>query len=119
MKRHTTLKVNSKLIIMVKKRVVIVILSMLKQNLDTFLSALTTVSAGFSGAEIEQGLISAMYEAFAQGREFTQRDFIASIRATPPLSMTRCEQVTALRVWASQRARPAASSVAEYQRMEF
>ena len=47
MKRHTTLKVNSKLIFMVKKRVVIVILSMLKQNLDTFLSALTTVSAGF------------------------------------------------------------------------
>ena len=77
------------------------------------------VCEGFSGAEIEQGLISAMYEAFAQGREFTQLDIIAAIRATMPLSKTMSEQVTALRDWARQRARPAASSVAEYQRMKF
>lgn len=80
---------------------------------------LSKVCEGFSGAEIEQGLISAMYEAFAQGREFTQLDIIAAIRATLPLSKTMSEQVTALRDWARQRARPAASSVAEYQRMEF
>jgi hypothetical protein len=29
------------------------------------------------------------------------------------------EQVVALREWAQQRARPAAASVAEYQRLEF
>lgn len=80
---------------------------------------LSKVCEGFSGAEIEQGLVSAMYEAFAQGREFTQLDIIAAIRATLPLSKTMSEQVTALRDWARQRARPAASSVAEYQRMEF
>ncbi|MGC1309043.1 MAG: AAA family ATPase [Phormidesmis sp.] len=80
---------------------------------------LSKVCEGFSGAEIEQGLVSAMYEAFAQGREFTQLDIIAAIRATMPLSKTMSEQVTALRDWARQRARPAASSVAEYQRMEF
>jgi SpoVK/Ycf46/Vps4 family AAA+-type ATPase len=83
------------------------------------LDQLTKVCEGFSGAEIEQGLISAMYEAFAQGREFTQLDIIAAIRATLPLSKTMNEQVTALRDWARQRARPAAASVAEYQRMEF
>jgi SpoVK/Ycf46/Vps4 family AAA+-type ATPase len=83
------------------------------------LEQLTKVCEGFSGAEIEQGLISAMYEAFAQGREFTQLDIIAAIRATLPLSKTMNEQVTALRDWARQRARPAAASVAEYQRMEF
>lgn len=83
------------------------------------LDQLTKVCEGFSGAEIEQGLISAMYEAFAQGREFTQLDIIAAIRSTLPLSKTMNEQVTALRDWARQRARPAASSVAEYQRMEF
>ncbi|MEO1352604.1 MAG: AAA family ATPase [Cyanobacteria bacterium J06635_15] len=82
------------------------------------LEQLTKVCEGFSGAEIEQGLISAMYEAFAQGREFTQLDIIAAIRATLPLSKTMNEQVTALRDWARQRARPAASSMAEYQRME-
>jgi len=83
------------------------------------LEQLSKVCEGFSGAEIEQGLVSAMYEAFAQGREFTQLDIIAAIRATLPLSKTMSEQVSALRDWARQRARPAASSVAEYQRMEF
>lgn len=83
------------------------------------LEQLAKVSDGFSGAEIEQGIIAAMYEAFAQDREFTQLDIIAAIKATLPLSRTMTEQVTALRDWARQRARPAASSVAEYQRLEF
>lgn len=83
------------------------------------LEQLATVSDGFSGAEIEQAIIAAMYEAFAQDREFTQLDIIASIKSTLPLSRTMTEQVTALRDWARQRARPAAASVAEYQRMEF
>ena len=80
---------------------------------------LANVSEGFSGAEIEQAIIAAMYEAFAQNREFTQLDIIAAIKATQPLSRTMTEQVSALRDWARQRARPAAGSVAEYQRMEF
>ena len=80
---------------------------------------LANVSDGFSGAEIEQAIIAAMYEAFAQDREFTQLDIIAAIKSTLPLSKTMTEQVTALRDWARQRARPAASSVAEYQRLEF
>ncbi|MCA1994381.1 MAG: AAA family ATPase [Coleofasciculus sp. S288] len=83
------------------------------------LEQLAKVSDGFSGAEIEQAIIAAMYEAFAQDREFTQLDIIAAIKATLPLSRTMTEQVTALRDWARQRARPAASSVAEYQRLEF
>ncbi|HHP7244576.1 MAG TPA: AAA family ATPase [Elainellaceae cyanobacterium] len=83
------------------------------------LDQLANVCDGFSGAEIEQALVAAMYEAFAQDREFTQLDIIASIKSTLPLSRTMSEQVTALRDWARQRARPAASSVAEYQRLEF
>ena len=83
------------------------------------LEQLAKVSDGFSGAEIEQALVAAMYEAFAQDREFTQLDIIAAIKATLPLSRTMTEQVTALRDWARQRARPAAASVAEYQRLEF
>ncbi len=80
---------------------------------------LAKVSDGFSGAEIEQAIIAAMYEAFAQDREFTQLDIIAAIKSTLPLSRTMTEQVSALRDWARQRARPASTSVAEYQRMEF
>jgi SpoVK/Ycf46/Vps4 family AAA+-type ATPase len=80
---------------------------------------LAKVSEGFSGAEIEQALISAMYEAFAQSREFSQLDIIASIKSTLPLSRTMSEQVAALRDWARQRARPAAAASAEYLQMEF
>jgi SpoVK/Ycf46/Vps4 family AAA+-type ATPase len=95
-------------------------LSKRKRDLERFdLVQLSKVADGFSGAEIEQALIAAMYDAFAQDREFTQLDIIAAIKATLPLSRTMTEQVTALRDWARQRARPAAASVAEYQRMEF
>jgi len=83
------------------------------------LDQLAAVCEGYSGAEIEQALVAAMYEAFAQDREFTQLDIIAAIKSTLPLSKTMTEQVTALRDWARQRARPAAASVAEYQRLEF
>jgi SpoVK/Ycf46/Vps4 family AAA+-type ATPase len=95
-------------------------LSKRHRDLDRFdLSQLAKVADGFSGAEIEQALIAAMYDAFAQDREFTQLDIIAAIKATLPLSRTMNEQVTALRDWARQRARPAAASVAEYHRLEF
>jgi SpoVK/Ycf46/Vps4 family AAA+-type ATPase len=95
-------------------------LSKRRRDINRFdIEQLATICDGFSGAEIEQALIAAMYEAFAQDREFTQLDIIAAIKATLPLSRTMTEQVTALRDWARQRARPAAASVAEYQRMEF
>ncbi|MEQ9372714.1 MAG: AAA family ATPase [Coleofasciculus chthonoplastes F3-SA18-01] len=95
-------------------------LSKRRRDIDRFdIEQLATICDGFSGAEIEQALIAAMYEAFAQDREFTQLDIIAAIKATLPLSRTMTEQVTALRDWARQRARPAAASVAEYQRLEF
>ncbi|MDX2232666.1 MAG: AAA family ATPase [Leptolyngbyaceae cyanobacterium bins.349] len=95
-------------------------LSKRKRDTSRFdLDQLANVSDGFSGAEIEQALVAAMYDAFAQEREFTQLDIIAAVKATQPLSKTMSEQVTALRDWARQRARPAAASVAEYQRLEF
>jgi hypothetical protein len=83
------------------------------------LEQLVNNTEGFSGAEIEQAIVAAMYEAFAQGREFNGLDIIAASRATLPLSKTMNEQVTAIRDWARQRARPAAASIAEYQRLEF
>jgi SpoVK/Ycf46/Vps4 family AAA+-type ATPase len=90
------------------------------RQLDRFdVNQLAKVADGFSGAEIEQAIIAAMYDAFAQEREFTQLDIIAATKATLPLSRTMTEQVSALRDWARQRARPAASSTAKYQSMEF
>ncbi|ABW30982.1 stress-responsive protein Ycf46 [Acaryochloris marina] len=95
-------------------------LSQRRRDISRFnLAELANVCEGFSGAEIEQVVIAAMYEAFSQNREFTQLDIIAASRSTLPLSKTMTEQVMALRDWARQRARPAAASVAEYQRLEF
>lgn len=91
-----------------------------RPNIERFdLTQLAKMADGFSGAEIEQGIIAAMYEAFAQDREFNQLDIIAALKATLPLSKTMTEQVNALRDWAGQRARPAAASTAEYHRLEF
>ncbi len=103
-----------------RKEIFNIHLSKRRSDITRFdLDQLVSICDGFSGAEIEQGLVAAMYEAFAQDREFTQLDIIAAIKATLPLSKTMSEQVTALRDWARERARPAAASVAEYQRMEF
>ena len=91
-----------------------------RSDIERFdLEQLAKVSEGFSGAEVEQALVAAMYEAFAQEREFTQLDIIAAIKSTLPLSKTMTEQVSALRDWARQRARPAAAAVAEYIRQEW
>jgi SpoVK/Ycf46/Vps4 family AAA+-type ATPase len=103
-----------------RKEIFTIHLSKRRRDITRFdLDQLVSICDGFSGAEIEQALVAAMYEAFAQDREFTQLDIIAAIKATLPLSKTMSEQVTALRDWARQRARPAAASIAEYQRLEF
>ncbi|MEE9536255.1 MAG: hypothetical protein V3V51_02340 [Desulfobacterales bacterium] len=60
----------------------------------------------FSGAEIEQAILSAMYRAFAEDREFTTEDVLQAIKETVPLAVTAAEKITQLRQWAHKRARP-------------
>ncbi len=64
-------------------------------------------SEGFSGAEIEQVVISALYDAFEGGRELTEKDLLRNIAHTVPLSQVMRERVTALRNWAYTHARMA------------
>lgn len=61
----------------------------------------------FSGAEIEESIISAMYEAFAAGREVTTEDIHQALRDTVPLAITQQERIDALKDWAHDRARRA------------
>ena len=71
-------------------------------------------SRAFSGAEIEQAVVAAMYDAFDDGgRPFTTDDILKAIRETFPLSATMREQIDSLREWAENRARPASSEVPE------
>ncbi len=71
------------------------------------LAALAEASEGFSGAEIEQALISALYAAFGERRELKTADILAEIQMTRPLSVTMAERVAALRAWAAERCVPA------------
>lgn len=68
---------------------------------------LATEADKFSGAEIEQAILSAMYRAYAEDREFTTEDISKCIQETVPLAVTASEKIDYLRDWASHRARPA------------
>jgi len=69
--------------------------------------ALAAASEGFSGAEIEQAIVSAMYAAFQERREFATEDILAELKQTRPLSVVRAEQLAQLRAWAADRCVPA------------
>lgn len=68
---------------------------------------LTKLSLGFSGAEIEQAVVGALYRAFGDGRELEQKDLEAEIEGTSPLSEMMKEDIDHLRAWAGPRTRPA------------
>lgn len=79
-----------------------------KQDAAQFdLAELADAGAGFSGAEIEQAVLSGLHAAFAEGRKLAQRDVLEAIRTSPPLSVTMAERVEALREWADGRCVPA------------
>ncbi len=74
--------------------------------------ALAEALEGYSGAEIEEAVISALYDAFYLRRDLTTADIISAIQATVPLSKTMAEEITALRTWAQGRARFASPQAA-------
>lgn len=76
---------------------------------DTNLEKVAKMMEYFSGAEIEQAVISAMYSAFAAKREMEIDDLIFATRETVPLFRTYEESIKGLREWADGRARRASS----------
>jgi SpoVK/Ycf46/Vps4 family AAA+-type ATPase len=71
------------------------------------LAALARATEGFSGAEIEAVVVGALYRAFAASTDLTTADLAAEAAAVVPLSVSRAEEVAALRAWAAERAVPA------------
>ncbi len=69
------------------------------------LHTLAMASDGLSGAEIEQAIIAALYDAFDQGRPLSMGDLLEVLQTTVPLSRMMDEQIAALRAWAAQRVR--------------
>jgi len=88
------------------------------------LRSLVDASRDFSGAEIEEAIISALYDAFYEKQDLTTAHVLAALAQTVPLAKTMAEKVTAQRNWAVGRARNASvvrppKSDAELKRMEL
>jgi AAA+ superfamily predicted ATPase len=68
---------------------------------------LVKVTEGFNGAEIEQGVLSAVFRAFSEQREVNQNDLYIALENIVPLSTTMKEQIKTLERWAFNRAQRA------------
>ena len=71
------------------------------------LEQLAAASGGYSGAEIEQAIVSGMYAAFEAGQKLAVEHVLAAMAATQPLSVLMRERVEQLRAWAKDRCVPA------------
>jgi SpoVK/Ycf46/Vps4 family AAA+-type ATPase len=71
------------------------------------LAALAAATEGYTGAEIEQCVVSARYLAEARGAQANETDLLQAIEQTYPLSVTHAERLAALRDWARTRTVPA------------
>lgn len=70
------------------------------------LKRLAEASVGFSGAEIEQSVVSAIYSAHAQQSDLNNNHVLQEIKTTKSLSVVMEEKITALRQWATDRTVP-------------
>jgi len=70
------------------------------------LPRLSAASTGFSGAEIEQSVVAAIYAAHAQQVELNNQHILQEIKSTRPLSVVMAERIAHLRNWAKDRTVP-------------
>lgn len=68
------------------------------------MSELAQASQGFTGAEIEQVVVSALYAAQARQQPVDQALLLHGLQATAPLSVVMAEELSELRAWAQGRA---------------
>ena len=81
-----------------------------RDPLEFDLNQLALAAEGFSGAEIEQIVVDALYDAFENERDLNSEDLLRNLKDTIPLSQTMEHKITALRQWARSHARPASEA---------
>ena len=74
------------------------------QNVDVQIVA--AAAKGFSGAELEQAIVSSLYAAHAQDSELSTSHLLEELQRTRPLSVVMAEKIETLRRWASGRTVP-------------
>ena len=92
-----------------ENRLDILLIHLRKRALDPKLfdlDAIVAATEGFSGSEIEQAIVSAMYTAHAKREVLTQEDLVGEIHQTRPLSVVMAEKVREVREWAATRTVP-------------
>ena len=79
-----------------------------KQDPKRFdVAGLTGISEGFSGAEVEQAIVSALYEAHALQQPLATEHIRAEVSRTRPLAVVMRDKIQRLRAWAAERTVPA------------
>jgi SpoVK/Ycf46/Vps4 family AAA+-type ATPase len=71
------------------------------------LERLADASEGYSGSEIEQAVLSALYQAFSSKTELDTEKIFFALKNSPPLSRTMAEKVKSLLAWSEGRCLPA------------
>jgi SpoVK/Ycf46/Vps4 family AAA+-type ATPase len=71
---------------------------------DAAIAALVAASENHSGAEIEQSVVSALYEGFTTRGEVTADVVRQVVDTMIPLAVTQAEEVQRIRTWATERA---------------
>lgn len=88
----------------IRRRIAAIHLGNRGQDVENFdVSQIAAVTDGFSGAEIEQAIVSALYAAHAQQKRLTTDHILAEARQTKPLSIVMAERIARLRSWAEGR----------------
>ena len=70
------------------------------------IGAVADAAEGFSGAEIEQAIVSSLYTAHAQSAQLSTRHLLEELQRTRPLSVVMAEKIGTLRRWAEGRTVP-------------
>ena len=73
---------------------------------DFDVGSLADAMQGFSGAEVEQAVVSALYAAHAANEPLSSAHIHREIEQTKPLSTVMHEKISALRAWANGRTVP-------------
>ena len=90
-----------------EERIEIFKIHLIRRRVDTSrynLEQLTEFTIGWTGAEIEQCVVSALTKARLADREVTEQDLVKVAASIVPLSRTMKEQINHIRSWAFERA---------------
>ncbi|MGA8151033.1 MAG: AAA family ATPase [Terriglobales bacterium] len=91
-----------------RKQIFAIQLAKRKRNPAEFaLDQVSAAARGYSGAELEAALQTALYAAYSSKQSLTSQTLLQALKATVPLSITRAEEIQKLRDWARTRAVPA------------